>query len=250
MLIKYKIYVICKCVAIFVPLFVLFWIGLRYASNQGVRCKTDLWTRRQSMRNAWVLMCAADSRIPPSYFVNSNGDPTISWRLGWQDEFVRFNDLRSYSWKSAELRRFDSTDNGWRTDFCQAGKGSFASIFAVVDADTAMKTDQMRWVSSNGALPLPNDLITLLEVSQETTHWMEPGDISLSGILKSLQPETEVRLGCDDKEFFVAFFDGQIWILKGETPRELVARFCAITGATQLDREIELSPYRISIEEE
>lgn len=101
--------------------------------------------------------------------------------------------------------------------------------------------------SGNASLDeLDSSTILVVEVHQNTVHWMEPGDLSPSTIEES-SSHGAVSLGNPRyEEIFVLFADGAIWALKPSTPVTLLIQLA--TGQPQeKDRHRLLGKYLVAM---
>jgi hypothetical protein len=62
--------------------------------------------------------------------------------------------------------------------------------------------------------------------------------------VQSCQPLTR-PCGYFPGGFHVAFADTEVWFLDNDIPRDLLAKFCTIEGAKELDRDEVLGEWRL-----
>lgn len=90
---------------------------------------------------------------------------------------------------------------------------------------------------------VPDDTIVIVEVSNSKTHWMAPGDIQLNSVGTKMDLKGATLGPNAGAPFHVGFFDGEVWLLRGDTPPASIAMLAAVARAANLTREEVLSKY-------
>lgn len=97
-----------------------------------------------------------------------------------------------------------------------------------------------------GLETLPNDSAILIEVCGENCHWLEPGDVYLSGEtpagVKKIQLQRPSRC---EKGFLLGFADGAVWLMSPDTPLEAIEKMAMVEVAHSREREDLLGPYAL-----
>lgn len=179
---------------------------------------------------------------------NESDEPLSSWRF----QIVPYLDASmsppldtSGSWTEP---RFEE----WRSSsfpvFCfpMENTPTETNVVAIRGPGTAFDVRQLAGSS------MPEDAIVLVEASRTGIHWMQPGDLAPADVRELLStPDavTRIQIGLSSRDgYFVAFFDGSVWLLSKSTPAEALWPFLTMDGAAKHDRTAVLSPYRLAAE--
>ena len=101
-------------------------------------------------------------------------------------------------------------------------------------------------VSSAQPTDFDEDTIVLVEVRNSGIHWMQPGDLSIETMPKTIDPLQGLGIsGNLPGGFHVAFADGQAWFISNDVPFETLEKFFTREGAMAASREDLLEPYCI-----
>ena len=158
-----------------------------------------------------------------------DGDPLSSWRF----QLLPF--LTSLGPRRPELgQRWNAPANShWRgiilPDFCW-DENTNSSVFMVQPrTGSSRKSNRAASAEVGPAAQL------ILFTTSSTIHWMEPGDVDLRTALNGKQP---------NREFFVAFLDEEVLLLRTETPLDLLL-MCADPKTASEDHRATLRTYAI-----
>jgi hypothetical protein len=177
------------------------------------------------------------NHLPRSVYIDKDGWPLSSWRF----RLIPF--LESCMFEFDHDGRWDSVGNVclceslWST-FCLGDKSDDpACLETNVVAVTGQGTP---WDEKTITLDdLSPDTILAIGIAHSGIHWMEPGDISINELPKS------ITQGIDGDGVHVLFMDGTVWKLGPNTPLDVLKTFCTIEGAKTHDRNQLLAPYAI-----
>ena len=91
---------------------------------------------------------------------------------------------------------------------------------------------------------LPDDLIIVVETRNSGLLWMEPGDLDIRTMPRTINaPDGRGIAANIGRRFHVIFADGSVWQLSTDVPFEDVEKFLTIDGAKQHGRNEVLGPY-------
>lgn len=220
----------------------------------GCNTSPDLSPRREAMLRMrqliGILHDNFDGRsFPPAVWMNDKGDPTCSWRLLIIDQTIAPDSSPNIdeSWQSAENQQFDTEVKIVRALFTVESSNppsEFADIFAIVGPGTAF-TEFGRHKGKD-THDCPGDAILLVDHTNDSIHWMQPGDIEIDELMKPDWTNGIGRLAPNYPEgFLVGFVDGSVWCISKDVPRDVICKFLTVESASNHDRTKELGPYTI-----
>ncbi|MBN2295633.1 MAG: type II secretion system protein [Pirellulales bacterium] len=91
---------------------------------------------------------------------------------------------------------------------------------------------------------LPNDLIIIVETRNSGFHWMEPGDLDIRTMPRTIDAADGRGIAANiGDRFHVIFADGSVWQLSTDVPFEEIEKFLTIDGAKRYDRDEVLGDY-------
>lgn len=155
---------------------------------------------------SWRMAVSAYLRISPPV------DPHIAWY---------------------EEANRSASDTSW-FPFCFITRGEHSNetcVVAVTGNDTAFEAGLQFF-------DMPSDLIVLVEIAPCGFAWTSPYDVDINHL-----PEGLTR-GFDGQGLFVGFRDNSVWYLDKSVPVDLIRKFCTTKGASELDRDACLKPYK------
>jgi len=165
-------------------------------------------------------------------------NPISSWRFSLrfyslENEAFIFNEpwdsIANQEWARTSENPFPTLD------------GEHTYIVAITGPDTFFDE-----VKNLGPTAFDEDTIVLVEVRNSGIHWMQPGDLSIESMPKTIDPSEGLGIsGNLPGGFHVAFADGQAWFLSNDVPFEDLQRFFTREGALKASREELLEPYCI-----
>ncbi|MBN2024231.1 MAG: hypothetical protein JW809_15720 [Pirellulales bacterium] len=92
---------------------------------------------------------------------------------------------------------------------------------------------------------LPPDLIVLVETRNSGVHWMEPGDLDVRTMPRTIDAADGKGISANfGDRVHVAFADGTVWALSTDVPFATVEKFLTIDSAKRHDRDVLLGPYQ------
>jgi hypothetical protein len=187
--------------------------------------------------------------LPPPNVTDSSGLPIASWRfaiywaltspggvnyIGPVNAFDEAWTSPTYSWMMDRIPRCYSLSEDAAVPFTR--------ILAIVGPGTAFEAGRLR-----SRAELDGDTILIVEVKHSGLHWMEPGDLDVRMMPRSINhPSGKGIAGINPEEFHVGFADGQVWCLRSNISFEDIEKFFTVEGAKQFDREEVLGPHRVS----
>jgi hypothetical protein len=184
---------------------------------------------------------AANGRLPLETSSTASGTAQKSWRV------LLCEDDRAWPYSPRDcfpdispgpppkLRRGEIFQ--WPTG--AATKGSPA-VFAVRGPGTVFDLPRInQWDD------LPYDVIVVLEVADSKTHWMQPGDYSVTDLLAYRGRIGDHLHGLLSDRVHVLFADGRVWALDPNAPIADLQPFLTITGAKSHDRDQLLAPHKV-----
>jgi hypothetical protein len=190
-----------------------------------------LHQREQQFRN--------EPGFPASAYLSEGGEANCSWRLT-----IIFNANGPHLdqfWKSPVNQSYDCESN--RREYAvksRANPSQFTQIFALTGKGTAFT--EFEFGAGRDTREAEPDAILLMECKNSLIHWMEPGDINVSAL---------VRSGFDNLEpnypegFLIAFVDGSVWCIQKDVPRDAILPFFTLEGASTHNRDVELEPFAL-----
>ena len=207
--------------------------------------------RAQGLRNlgSGLRMYSGDhsKRLPAAVLTDERGEPAWSWRVlvrqycesGHEVPTGRWGDTENADWLNEKQWPFCLGTGKDRPEVNTnivgvTGKGTAFQRSA--DRKVPRPADDHHWAMIVNVAP---HSIIVIEIHDSGIHWMEPRDIDVDEL------SAATILGERGKDFHVLFADGAIWHLKGDTPFDVVRRFCLVDEAAKLDRNEELGEYVI-----
>jgi hypothetical protein len=199
------------------------------------------WFRLSLVQRQFAMACAINAvecyavyyrKMPLPASLGASGEKIGSWRMAVSG-FLRIAppvDSR-FAWYDEANR--SATDTSW-FPFCFITRGEHSNetcVVAVTGRDTAFEA----------GLPffdMPRDLILLVEIAPCGFEWTSPYDVDLDHF-----PEGFTQ-GFDGQGLFVGFLDNSVWYLDKSVPVDLIRQFCTTKGASELDREVCLKPFK------
>ncbi len=210
-----------------------------------MRSSSEAHSRMQRMKVCISWLISDPGVAHPAIRIDANGNALYSWRyhsyvLMSQKSLVA-NDVRQrleYSWADQNNRAIREAVGPW--EFCQSGKRT-ACVLGVVGRDTAFDPSKFpTW------LTLTEDQLILVEGEIPGLHWMAPGDLEVDQIPTSAKTLDDLgirHLASDG--VYVAFADGDVWMISTQTPLAKLRLFMTAANASQHDRFKELGTYRV-----
>jgi hypothetical protein len=194
--------------------------------------------------------------LPPPTITDPDGRPLYSWRFGtvalnlnaqMHVGFYGQTARLDKAWDSPENRRYHSAPysdlpGGPAEQIDATRPGGKARFVAVVGPGTAFD-DAKRWKFEE----LPGDVLLVVEATGCPVHWMQPGgDVDVRTVPRQIGVVGGVGPAADGgREFYVAFADGSIRLLRSDVPFETLAKFFPVTAAGPRDRDADLGPYTV-----
>jgi len=193
---------------------------------------------KNQMRAACTLVLSEG--IPEDGPTGQDGKPIWSWR------FPTYTMRLNVGQRPDLALAWNDERNSYFLDllpdvYCY-GSTPESSVLAITGPGTIF--NECKGKFPRECAPDAPDAILLIEVPKSGIHWMEPGDLELGTIKKTIVgPSGEIR-GTFADGVFVAFADGEVWFLSKTVPFSKLKRFFTIKGAESSDRDKVLGPYR------
>lgn len=176
--------------------------------------------------------------VCPSVFKSQDGQALSSWRfqsslrvesLYFYDRDAAWDDPKNWDWANAHAYTYQFAKKG----------GLNTDIVAITGKGTAF--DGPRKLSA-----LPADAILLVETQKSNYHWMEPGDFDIDTMPQTINaPDGTGISGHLNGAFCVAFADGDVWVMRADTPFDRLKLFFRIYDAQKHDRNVELGNFKL-----
>jgi len=188
-------------------------------------------------------METTSGEFPRTASARSTGRPAHSWRA-MLAPFIRYSGTEydySREWNSLENQRLSRPHSDV---FCWdltpgPGRESSTNVLGIVGPGAAFDSERESLILSAGL----EDLICAIEVRDSHVRWMQPADLDYRDFAKASAGGP--RLGTSEEGFCVIFLDGSVWLLRGDTPRDLLVRLMTIDGASVHDRDVLLEKFRV-----
>lgn len=174
----------------------------------------------------------------------------VSWRLVWLVTDMSIDPLSwDGDWQTADYETREFNGMNW---FCLENvekaprSNRFTRVMTIESADGAY--EHIRKNGWRTTLLEAPDTILLVEVVNSEVPWMASGDIDLTDLPRTINPQGKLGIGANwPKEGFrVAFVDGAVWSLSIETPFERLEKFLTVQEAGKSEREELLGSYSIT----
>jgi hypothetical protein len=198
--------------------------------------RDDTLLARKHSANA-LNMCRDNSLAPISWrfaLVEGSGGmdrPEPDFRAGWNAD--------SNSWWRSEETGKRGVYSFYKSQDPRINP-PFTKIMAIRGDDTAFDAP----FDGVNVLKLERDAIVICEVRNSRVHWMQPGDLEIGKIPRTINPKSELGIGGESSDcFLVGFADGAVWCLKASVPFESLEKFFTLADAAKYDREEELGKY-------
>lgn len=213
----------------------IFMLGVAISNNRTATFRTIHLRDMKEVLLALQTYEENSDRLPQDY--RSNNEVLNSWRFQMISFVTSVTSREAY-----RDRRWDAPDNAsWAakpmSPYCWTDS-PFTNVMGIRGPDSAFRAD-----GDVSLAKLPGNCIVFIEVDQERIHWMEPGDVDATDWNRAANDFLRGRSGKDD--FFVAFADGEIWLLSRSVPVEVLEPFLTVTGAQTADRTSSLEKYRV-----
>lgn len=202
-------------------------------------------SRYWRMKHCIIWLITEPEILHPSTYTDAAGNELFSWRYR---TFVLMRQRSNILDDNVPLRlkaSWKDTSNKipreaiGPDEFCEGGKRN-SCVLAVTGPDTAFDTSRfLNWLELN------KNLLILVEGEAPGIHWMEPGDLDVSKIPASAVTLSDAGISLESSdEVYIAFADGEVWKISGQTPLATLQNFMTATGASLHDRDKELGRYR------
>lgn len=179
----------------------------------------------------------AHNQFPAAEGYDSTGKPINSWRA-WIAPFMEGSKTEfdpNAAWD-------DPINSPFRTyfepHFCSIPGSDTADppetiMLAVTGPDTAFEDGKTCKLAD-----LPKNLIIIVETRNSGFHWMEPGDLDIRTMPRTINGADGRGIAANiGQRFHVIFADGSVWQLSADVPFEDVEKFFTIEGAKEHDRD-------------
>jgi hypothetical protein len=185
--------------------------------------------------------------LPPAVEYDQEGRPVRSWRFGvLQTVGIELpdgpNPQYDLPWDAPENLRWGRETAGlccFQPAFARAEPSTEADFVAVTGPGTAFDREKVQRLAQ-----LPADTILLVEVRDSDIHWMQPGDLDVRTMPRTMDDPTGKGISGNFAEgVHVVFADGQVWLLEKDTPFEKVEKFLKVEDAYRHDRDGVLGEY-------
>lgn len=227
------------CVALAICLWL--WNGINSA-REGARaneCANNVFV--------WMMVLqfyhSQNGSFPPSYSVDSAGNPAHSWRVlvtpyrEGQDFYDAYNFHAPWD-DPANLRLADNFDTReWQ---CPSGpnygRNRNTDYVAVVGPGTAFPN----WERTSLAdiKDGPENTIIIVEIANSDIHWTEPRDLNIEEMSFTINDRTRPSISSPHRwGAFVAFADGRLCSIRSHTPPDVVKALLTINGGEGISRE-------------
>ena len=238
---KWLLVVITMCA--FVAAFLT--IGFREADR--VHSRNQLLS---GFRSSYMAICNFESArrcLPATSLRDENGVELSSWRFQILPYWGVGHLGRQY-WNSPWNAPINRSNLNWMPIPFGVGATSnrfTTNIFAIGGVDTAFENRDYPGLSKRKFDELPSSLVILMETSQSTIHWMQPGDYDVDELLAANGRLSDKVKGVLFDRVHVTFSDGEVWALSPDMPMTALHPFLTITGAKNADRDEFLASFRI-----
>ena len=180
--------------------------------------------------------------LPAAVVRNNDGTPIYSWRvaLGTLVEEAHREGWRHFAkdehWQSPANKIL--REHGGSMGFGYKGESS-AKFLAVTGSGTAFEDGKCRKLDE-----MPKGLIVIVEKSDSSFFWMEPGDVELESLRGLSYMTCGEQFARSRSSFHVLLASGEIWELTRDTPLSVFIE-CASADTANSKAVENLSHYRL-----
>ena len=227
-----------------------------YRERELARARNLVKYRMTILAQAIHTFNDSQSRLPKANELNVAGESLSSWRFMlapyWDHQESGYSANTSQPWTAAVNAQWRNAIAPWIFAFTKRTPNSVdahdTNVFAITGPGTAFDAQTTITAEQLVADPTTSDTVLFVEVRNSKTHWMKPGDFDIRTMPQTIDdPPGEGISGTCPGGFFVGFADGEVWMLRNDTPFEKLARFFTMDGARQHDRDAVLGPYHIEV---
>ena len=189
-------------------------------------------------------------QFPAANGVDSSGKPINSWRF----QLVPY--LEQLPKGPGELIVNYDTNVPWDDPMHSRLGTYFVGFFCNFPGVDAVDPPETRIIAITGPgtafedgktytpEELPDDLIIVVETRNSGFRWMEPGDLDIRTMPRTIDARDGRGIAANiGRRFHVIFADGLVWELSTDVPFEDIGKFLTIDAAKQHDRNEVLGPY-------
>lgn len=240
------------------------WVALNWYYMRAKDELRRLHTRRSALELQLALLnySAVYQRLPhpvvrataKETLRKGEQDPSAPELFSWRFELAPFLGNPAREWDSTDA--WDAPSNAeWRaapTQFAYEPSdlrhpipneaSTMTRFLAITGPGAAFGDGKTEWPKD--PQNLPGDLILVVEVRNSGLHWMQPGDLDIRTMPRTINaPGGKGISSVCRNGFHVLFANGSVWFLKHDTPFETLEKFFTIASAEKHDRKTLLKDY-------